>query len=194
MASTDTFPGPIDTPSDDTTGSDTERNYRYQHAYGVILLIGSAMNQLPYIAIYAEHHEDFICERLDGKVDGYQIKTRDPKDGEWTLSHEPIKKSIKRFVDLNKAFSDGICSLNFVSNSDYSDPGFDISDQQKLRRSPIKFLKIIKEKSCVEEIPTPFDITFQELKEYCTCSADDLFLTLKKVDLLLGPGRDSFEL
>ena len=40
MIVSDLHSTPVETPSDDTSGEDTERNYRYQHAYGVILLVG----------------------------------------------------------------------------------------------------------------------------------------------------------
>lgn len=62
-------------------GDETQRNFRYQAAYGVILLIGSLSGNLPYVSVYAEHHEDFLCERVDGKYDAYQVKTRNPEDG-----------------------------------------------------------------------------------------------------------------
>lgn len=44
-------------------GDETLRNYRYQVAYGVILLVGAASKKLPYRYIYAEHYEDYLCER-----------------------------------------------------------------------------------------------------------------------------------
>jgi hypothetical protein len=193
MKTPDTPPTPIDVPSDDPTGSDTERNYRYQHAYGAILLIGAAFKKLPYVAVYVEHHEDLLCERSDSRVDGYQIKTRNPEEGDWDLSDEAIKKSIKRFVELNKAFPEYICSLKLVSNVNFSNPGSDIKDQSKLRRSPIKFLEAEQKCSRFDEIAAPFDETFRGLQEYCGCSSEELFLTLQKVELLKGPERTSFD-
>jgi hypothetical protein len=184
---------PLEIPSDDSTGSDTERNYRYQHAYGVILLIGAATKKLPYVAVYVEHHEDLLCERLDNRVDGYQIKTRNPEEGDWDLSDEAIKKSIKRFVELNKAFPEHIFSLKLVSNVNFSNPGSDIKDQAKLKRSPIRFLEMVQKCSSFEDITFPFDKTFRGLREYCGCSPEELFLTLQKVELLKGPERTSFD-
>jgi len=193
MKTLDAPPTPIDMPSHDSIGSDTERNYRYQHAYGVILLIGAAFKKLPYVAVYVEHHEDLLCERSDSRVDGYQIKTRNPEEGDWDLNDEAIRKSIKRFVELNKAFPEYICSLKLVSNVNFSNPGSDIKDQLKLRRSPMKFLEMVQKCSRIDEIAAPFDETFQGLRDYCGCLPEELFLTLQKVELLKGPERTSFD-
>lgn len=59
-------------------GDETERNFRYQHQYGVVLLAAVRRGTLNYIALYCEHHEDFLAERPDGLFDGYQIKTSRP--------------------------------------------------------------------------------------------------------------------
>jgi hypothetical protein len=193
MNTSDTHSSPLDVTPENTTGEDTEKNYRYQHAYGVILLIGSARNQLPYISIYTEHHEDILCQRSDGLFDAYQIKTRKPEEGLWDLADEALKKSIKRFVELNKKFGEYIYSLKFVSNADYSNPGSDIKDQTKLRRSPLRFLEAIARCNDVQDVTHPFNLTIQELCEYCGCSPEELFATLKKVDFAHGPERNSFE-
>ena len=47
-------------------GDETQRNFRYQHAYGVILLISAGRGSLPYSNIWCEFYEDFLCERNDG--------------------------------------------------------------------------------------------------------------------------------
>lgn len=62
-------------------GDETQRNFRYQHAYGVILLIAGAASVEPYSAVWCEHHEDVLAERVDGSYDAYQIKTRQPERG-----------------------------------------------------------------------------------------------------------------
>jgi Cap4 dsDNA endonuclease len=193
MITSDLYPTPIDVPPDNPTGQDTERNYRYQHAYGVILLIGAAAKRLPYLSIYAEHHEDFICERSDKLIDGVQIKTRKPEEGPWDLADNALRKSIKHFVELNNSFLEYIGLLKFVSNVDFSNPGTDIKDRQKLRRSPVRFLKIVKECFSLDEIPEPFEITFIELRDYCECSSEELLAALKKVELVIGPERNSFD-
>jgi Cap4 dsDNA endonuclease len=60
-------------------GDATSRNFRYQHAYGVVLLVAAKRGLRPYVAIWCEHHEDFLAQRDDGLFDGYQIKTARPE-------------------------------------------------------------------------------------------------------------------
>lgn len=189
MTTSETYPHPLEAEPDNTSGEDSEHNYRYQHAYGAILLIDSACNELPYIAIYAEHHEDLLCERKDHKFDCYQVKTRDPSKGDWDLNDEPIKKSIKRFVELNSKFRDYINEFRFVSNSNFSKPGVTIQDRTKLRRSPVRFMDAIRRCACVTDIPEPFNQTILELCEYCVCDIEALFSTLGKLWFVQGPER-----
>lgn len=54
------LPDPATTPDKKDPGDQTGRNFRYQHAYGVILLAASASGLRPYAAIWCEHHEDFL--------------------------------------------------------------------------------------------------------------------------------------
>jgi len=174
-------------------GDETQRNFRYQTAYGVILLVGAATQKLPYKSIYAEHHEDFLCERVDDKFDGYQVKTRKPEEGSWDLADEPLKKSIKRFVELCQKFGEYVEDLKFVSNADYSETSEKNKNETKVRRSPVLFLKHISECDAVGSIRPPFITTFIELKDYCECPEDVLFMVLKKVGLINGPDRNSFD-
>ena len=41
-------------------GDATARNYRYQYAYGVMLLIAAKRGAVPDLALWCEHHEDFL--------------------------------------------------------------------------------------------------------------------------------------
>ncbi|MBN2267131.1 MAG: DUF4297 domain-containing protein [Candidatus Babeliaceae bacterium] len=193
MTTFETHHSPLEVEPENTSGEDTELFYHYQHAYGTILLIAAAYGNLPYISIYAEHHEDLLCERSDELVDAYQIKTRDPDLGVWDSNDDAVKKSIKRFVQLNNGFPEFMCSFNFVSNVGYSNPGYEIQDKTRLRRSPIKFLEVAKRCSRFEDIAEPFAETFRELLGYCGCSPEELFSTLHKVELIDGPDRDGFD-
>lgn len=184
---------PLNVSALNDTGDETQRNFRYQHAYGVILLIGAAANNLPYDAVYAEHHEDYLCERKDGKFDGIQVKTRKPEEGPWDLSDEPIRKSIKRFVKLHELFEDYLNEFKFVSNANYYHPNTYIKDTARLRKSPTRLLECIAGCISVQDITAPFDGTLRELSKYCECTPEVLFAVLKKTRFVLGPDRNSFD-
>ena len=85
---------PATTADTSDPGDQTQRNFRYQHAYGAILLTNSAAGQLQYKAIWCEHHDDFLAEIADNNFDAYQIKTRKPEKGEWRINHDKLKSSI----------------------------------------------------------------------------------------------------
>jgi hypothetical protein len=99
-------------------GDTTARNYRYQYGYGAILLVAARCGDRSYVALWCEHHEDFLAQRSDGRFDGYQVKTSRPELGAWTLRHPELVKSIGRFVDLVSMFGDHIGRLFFVSNTE----------------------------------------------------------------------------
>lgn len=99
-------------------GDSTQRNFRYQHAYGVMLLVAAKLGLRPYVAIWCEQHEDFLAERKDAKFDGYQIKTSRPENGAWRLNDGDLRRAFGRFIDLVTEFGDRIGDLYFVSNTE----------------------------------------------------------------------------
>lgn len=170
-------------------GDETQKRFRYQHSYGVILLTAAARGALPYIAIWCEHHEDLLGERLDGLWDGYQIKTQRPENGEWNLQKEALKDSIKRFVALNERFPGKIYELSFVTNCDF----LDSNAQGEMGRSPVKLLNALRDVVSADELLPPFSDAFELLRHHCNCSEASLFAVLKKLRLISGPALTSFD-
>jgi hypothetical protein len=185
------LPDPAITPDTKDPGDQTGRNFRYQHAYGVILLAASARALRPYAAIWCEHHEDFLAERLDGKYDGFQIKTSRPENGAWQMNDEELVRSIRRFVALVKKFGDQIGQLFFVTNTDFDNSGDEVKDEKKRGRRPHAFLSHIKSCGDHTAVGPPYLDIFDELQAGCGCLAPELIATLKRVELVLGPARDS---
>lgn len=169
------------------TGDETQLRFRYQHAYGVILLLAALSGEKPYTVLWCEHHEDLLGQRNDGFFDAYQIKTR--RDGLWNMSDDPFKDSIKRFVEVDQRFPGKIKEFFFVSNAPYENS----NAQNKARRSPERFLQAVKHASSPSDLPSPFNTTFEELRLHCHCEPLSLMTMLKKLDFLPGPGLDSFE-
>lgn len=170
-------------------GDETQRNFRYQHGYGVILLLGAANRLHPYVALWCEHHDDFLCERADGLFDAYQIKTRRSENGPWTTSDEQLRKSIKRFIALLKRFPNELGDLFFVSNAECSDT----AERNSIGRSPRQLRRKLLECDTVADLPEPFSGTVGDLASYCDCTTVDVFDCLRKVAYVKGPGRDSFD-
>jgi len=170
-------------------GDDTQHRFRYQHAYGVILLLAALSDKKPYTALWCEHHEDLLGQRDDGTFDAYQIKTR--RSGRWNLSDDPLRDSIKRFVEEDQRFPEKIKEFLFVSNSDA--PYEDSDAPNKVGRSPKKFLQAVKHASFPSDLTPPFNTVFEELSLHCHCEPLRLMTVLKKLDFLSGPGLDSFE-
>jgi len=183
--------------SDDDPGDETQRNFRYQHVYGVILLIAAKMGTQPYVSIFCEHFEDFLCERNDNYFDAYQVKTRKPETGAWRLGDEPLKKSIARFVSLYKRFTDLITAFYFVSNAD----PFSTTVDNKKRHCPGLLFDSAKEKESWEDLDDQMGIAFEDLRSFCDeyissnggCDADDLWNVLRRLHFQRGPSRDDFE-
>lgn len=185
-------PDPATTPDRSDTGDQTGRNYRYQHAYGVVLLAASAAGDRTYLAIWCEHHEDFLAERPDGKYDGYQIKTSRPENGAWRMNDDDLVKSVRRFVALVKKFGERIGNLYFVTNTEFDRVGDDHKDEKRRGRQPLAFLAHVKACADHAAVAAPYLTVFGELQAECGCQADELIVALKRVELVLGPARDSF--
>lgn len=170
-------------------GDEIQRRFRYQHTYGVILLTAAVRGELPYVALWCEHHEDLLGERTDGLWDGFQIKTQRPENGEWHLQKDALKDSIKRFVVLEERFPGKIHELAFVTNCDF----LKSNARETIGRSPVKLLEAVRCVTLVDELPDPFATAFETLRKHCDCSASSLLAVLKKVRLKNGPALTSFD-
>jgi hypothetical protein len=167
-------------------GDETQRNFRYQHAYGVILLIAAARGHLPYASLWCEHHEDFLAERQDGYYDAYQIKTATPESGAWTWSREALLHSIKRFVELHVKFPGRIAAFCFTSNV----PALDSHADKEKRRSPHRLLEALAGSG---PLPDPLQEALETLVKHCRCEEAGLRYVLQRLKFQKGPGRDSFD-
>lgn len=174
-------------------GDATGRNFRYQHAYGVVLMAAAKRGERPYLAVWCEHHEDFLAERHDGRYDGWQIKTSKPERGPWTLRDTELVRAIGRFVELVTTFEDRIADLYFVSNKAFDEVGPNHADQAKRARCPGLFLEHLRSCATHADIAPPFDGAFATLQAECGCGPEEMFGTLRRVRLVLGPSRGEFE-
>jgi len=174
-------------------GDETQRNFRYQHAYGAILLIAAASGLNPYEALWCEHHEDLLAERADSTYDAFQVKTRRPEIGDWTLTDAAIRHSLKRFVELHQLFGANIQRFIIVSNAEFSSVGFDVQDLKRLKNSPRSFLVAIGQCSQASEVQPPFAEVLAAMATEFGCDDVILFAVLKRTELVKGPNRDHFD-
>lgn len=182
----------LDVYDGDDPGDETQRNFRYQHAYGVILLAACLSGQRPYAALWCEHHEDYLTEVGDGSFDAWQIKTRRREIGAWRLKDDALRDSLKRFALLEKKFPDKIRHYYFVSNTEISKS----RAGKKIAQSPQVFLQAVKgapDNNGKIRVMEPFGSSFAELREHCECTDDELLTVLRKLDFIKGPERESFE-
>ncbi|GCE20928.1 dsDNA nuclease domain-containing protein [Dictyobacter kobayashii] len=170
-------------------GDDTQRRYRYQHAYGVILLLAAASGKKSYKSIWCEHYEDLLGERNDGLYDAYQIKTRHPSYGLWNLTDEALKHSIKRFVMLQILYPEKFHKFIFVSNMGYEDS----NAKRKAGRSVSRMLQQVQDKSFPDNLDIAAKKYFEALMSYCSCDASVMVVVFRKLKLLVGPDLDGFE-
>lgn len=189
----DTNASPIDARDDTDPGDATARNYRYQHAFGVILLVAARAGARPYIALWCEQHEDLLAERSDGLFDAYQIKTSRPELGAWTLTDREVVTSVGRFVDLVTSFGTYIENLFFVSNTECDSVSEHSADDRRRGRCPLLFLRHLRTCASVEELALPYREAFDELQASCGCSSEALFSTLHRLDVLQGPSRGEID-
>jgi len=145
------------------------------------------------VAIWCEQHEDLLAQRQDGLYDGYQIKTARPEGGAWKLSDEDLVKSIGRFVDLANEFGPKIGSLYFVSNTEWDEITPESKDDRRRGRCPRLFLQHVRGCKAPTDIAEPYAKAFLDLQAGCSCTADELFAVLKRVDLIVGPARREIE-
>jgi hypothetical protein len=184
VSDTDGVASPAEERDHGDPGDETQRNFRYQHAYGVILLVAAARAELPYVSLWCEHHEDFLAERQDGSYDAYQIKTATPEGGSWVWSNEALRHSIERFVRLHCKFPGRISTFCFTSNVDV----LDSRAERNIGRSPYRLLEAL-----AGPLPDPLQEALETLLKHCRCEEEELRYVLQRLKFQKGPGRDSFD-
>lgn len=180
---------PIDKRDFNDPGDEVLRKFRYQHAYGVVLLIGIATNRLTYTAIWCEQHEDFLAQYNNGEFDVYQIKTRKSELGPWELNDESFSKSVGRFISLNSTFPGKIRSFYFVSNTVCSES----NAFGKKHFSPVALQDAVRSASQWQDIAGEARKGFDWLKDKLNTTEDALFAVLKRIKLILGPTERAYE-
>jgi hypothetical protein len=186
-------PTPIDAYDPSDPGDTTQRNFRYQHAFGVILLVSGKLRLSTYVAIWCEQHEDYLAERADRTFDGYQIKTSRPENGAWKLNNLGLIKTIGRFVDLVEEFGDAINKLFFVSNTECETVGKDNTNDRLRALCPCLFLEHVQSCQTLVDINSVFRPTFESLQAACGCAEEILFRALQKMDVIVGPSRGEMD-
>lgn len=174
-------------------GDETQRNFRYQYGYGVILLIAGATKSRPYKAVWCEHHEDLLAERIDDNIEAYQIKTRRPENGDWDLKDEEIIHCLKRFVNLESKYTGRFIKFAIVSNAEFMSCAVGILDKKRLKKSPVRFFEAIRNASSPDDIAPDFIDVFESFCATFPANKEKLFNVFKKVELIKGPPRDNFE-
>jgi hypothetical protein len=174
-------------------GDSTQRNFRYQHAYGVMLMVAAKLDLRPYVAIWCEQHEDFLAERTDGKFDGYQIKTSRPENGAWQINDGDLRKALGRFIDLVDEFGDSIGDLYFVSNTEPFNVGPLSADDRKRGLCPVLLLEHLKACKKHSEVAGAFKEPFLTMQADFGCSEERLFGVLRRVHFVVGPSRNEMD-
>jgi hypothetical protein len=179
---------PIDVPDTDDPGDETQRRYRYQHAYGVILLTGMFQGKLPYEAIWCEHHDDYLTQ-YNGKYDSFQVKTRKPELGHWELTTDGFQSAITKFALLETRFPGKIGFFHFVTNAAIAN-----SDAEgKAGRSPLRLHTAVDNANSAADLKPPFDESLMELARCANSTAECVFALFKRIRFLNGPSLNDFE-
>lgn len=179
---------PINVPDNDDPGDETQRRFRYQHAYGVILLTGMFRGSLPYISLWCEHHDDYLAQR-NGTFDSFQVKTRKPELGRWELTTDGFVSAISKFAVLETRFPGKISKFHFVSNACIAD-----SDAEgKIGRSPVHLKTAVLAAASASELKAPLDKALSDLANSAESTVDCIFGLLKRLEFLTGPSLDDFE-
>lgn len=180
---------PTDSRDQSDPGDEVIRKFRYQHAYGVILVILVVNQTRPYRAIWCEQHEDLLAERNDDLFEAFQVKTRKPESGAWNISDEAFVKSIRRFVELDAAYPGQISRFHFVSNAEFSDS----EAKQWVHLSPIKLLSAVLASNAPTDLSDSALKGFASLRASLACTEAALFSVLKRLELVRGPTERAFE-
>ncbi len=185
------LPSPITQLPAQDIGAETFRNFCYQSAYAVVLLVAAAAGKRDYIAVWCEQEDDVLAQIDDKSFDAYQVKTRKPENGKWNLTDDAFVSAINGFLRLNKRFPGRFKHFNFVTNVESSES--DASATTHL--SPQRLVSAVLASASSTALSDPETKGFNALLAKVTTKTtpEELFAVLQKFGFAkLPPSRESF--
>lgn len=174
-------------------GAETFRNYRYQSAYAVVLLVAAAAKKKNYIAVWCEQEDDILAQIGENSFDSYQVKTRKPELGEWRLTDDAFVSAVKGFIRLDFQYPGHFQHFTFASNAECLET--DAVAQKHL--SP-KRLATAAANGCASagELPEGeakgFKALLAEIKTDPATTPEALFRVFQRLGFVKTPERESF--
>lgn len=169
-------------------GAETLRNYRYQSAYAVVLLVAAVAKNKNYTAVWCEQEDDILAQIGENSFDSYQVKTRKPELGEWRLTDDAFVSAVKVFLRLDAEFPNSFQHFHFVTNTECLE-----SDAAQTKHlCPKRLAAAAKTKSLVSELSETEAKGFQVLLDKTEAKPETLFKVLKRLGFVKTPERESF--
>lgn len=167
-------------------GDDTQERFRYQAAIGVMLL-ARALKHQDLTAMWCEHHDDYLLQKIDGSFVAVQVKTDSNEGSQWRLSHDPLIGSVARFCELESKHGEAISVYVFASNTRCYIPGTSAIKDETLASSPARLIDACKGAADKTQLPEPYLSTFEKLAAEAKSKDDVLLRVLQKMEFHLGP-------
>jgi hypothetical protein len=169
-------------------GAETIRNYRYEFAYAVVLLVGAAAKNNAYTAVWCEQEDDVLAQITEKIFDGFQVKTREPELGAWECLDEPFVKAVKGFLALDGKYPGQMRRFHFVSNTECLE-----SDAKgKKHLCPKRLAASAVGCKAYTEMAETEAKGFKSLLAKTGGSASALFSVLQRLGFVKAPSRESF--
>lgn len=179
---------PIDALPESDYGAETLRNYRYQSAYAVVLLVAAVAGKNDYQAIWCEQEDDVLCQINSSLFDSFQVKTRAPELGHWRLTDDAFVTAVENFLRLEKKFSEQIRHYHFVSNTEH----LDTTEKKSRHLCPKKLVAAIKACVTAGSLPEIEAKGLTALLEKTGGTQNEIWKVLAKLTFVKSPDRDAF--
>jgi len=167
-------------------GDDTQERFRYQAAIGMTLL-ASALKYQDVTAVWCEHHDDFLLQKVDGSFVAVQVKTDSNEGSQWRLSNDALIGSVARFCELESKQSESIAAYVFVSNTACYIPAVSATKDETLASSPSRLIEASKGVADKESLSEPYLSAFDKLAAATKADYDVLLHVLQKLEFRQGP-------
>ncbi|WP_017455075.1 dsDNA nuclease domain-containing protein [Herbaspirillum rubrisubalbicans] len=183
------LPGQIEgmptAPSD--RGDEVQDRFRYQWAVGAHLLTLAITGKTPCVALWCEHHDDFLIEEPSGTFVAVQVKSDSRENAKWRVTDSAFLNSIKRFCELEEKYGSQISQYEFCSNSGPYIPGENTESDKTKASSPMGLREACVEALGKDTIKAPYAGAFQAMCGSTGCNPSTLFIVLRKLKFRNGP-------
>jgi hypothetical protein len=156
------------------------------------MLLGALASKNDFVAIWCEHHDDYLAEVCDGGYVAVQVKTDSSSNAVWHCADTGFVDAIQKFAEHETKYSSQIRGYVFFSNAKPYVPAATAENLATLKRSPVRLRDECLTAPNPSGLASPYSDAFKVLVGVLRAPEQIVFDVLRKLAFQQGPPLEGF--